>query len=111
MYSPNFTNIMPGGEGAFHSAELPLIMGTHDEAREKSSEFEYEVSHAMQDYWLAFAQDPSAGLTRMGWKPTLKGGVQSGIEFGFKNEIVVRPYSWSSLEKGCNKTAAVKNSE
>ncbi|KAH7198538.1 Alpha/Beta hydrolase protein [Fusarium flagelliforme] len=110
MYSPNFTNIMPGGEGAFHSAELPLIMGTHDEAREKSSEFEYEVSHAMQDCWLAFAQDPSAGLTRMGWEPTPKRGVQSGIEFGFKNEIVVRPYSWSSLEKGCNKAAAVKNS-
>ncbi|RGP65830.1 hypothetical protein FSPOR_7091 [Fusarium sporotrichioides] len=109
MYSPNFTNIMPGGEGAFHSAELPLIMGTHDEARGKSRKFEYEVSHAMQDYWLAFAQDPAAGLTRKGWKPTPKTGVQQGIVFGSDNKVVVKPYAWTSVETGCNKTGAAKN--
>ncbi|KAL4726902.1 hypothetical protein ACLX1H_005796 [Fusarium chlamydosporum] len=111
MYSPNFTNIMPGGEGAFHSAELPLIMGTHDEAREKSSKFEYEVSRYMQDFWLAFAQDPSSGLTGKGWNPTPKEGVQRGIEFGFDNKILVRSYAWTSLQKGCNKAAAVKSME
>ncbi|RGP60385.1 hypothetical protein FLONG3_10851 [Fusarium longipes] len=109
MYSPNFTNIMPGGEGAFHSAELPLIMGTHDEARGRSSAFEYEVSHSMQDFWLAFAQDPSSGLTRNGWEPTPKAGVQQGIEFGFDNKIVERPYAWISLQNGCNKAAAVRD--
>jgi carboxylesterase type B len=109
MYSPNFTNIMPGGEGAFHSAELPLIMGTHDEARGRSSEFEYEVSHSMQDYWLAFAQDPSAGLTRKGWGPTPKAGPQQGIEFGFNNEIVARSYVWTNLQNGCHKAVAVRN--
>lgn len=102
---------MPGGEGAFHSAELPLIMGTHDEARGKSSKFEYEVSHYMQDFWLAFAQDPSSGLTRKGWNPTPKEGVQKGIEFGFDNKILVRSYAWISLQKGCKKAAAVKNME
>ncbi|KAF4333754.1 chlorogenic acid esterase precursor [Fusarium beomiforme] len=66
MYSSNFTNIMPGGEGAFHVAELPLIFGTHDIARTKSGPFEFKVSHAMQDYWLAFIQDPSAGLMLIG---------------------------------------------
>jgi carboxylesterase type B len=109
MYSANFTNIMPGEEGAFHTAELPLIMGTHDEARSKSTKFEYEVSHTMQDYWLAFAQNPSAGLTEQGWDPTPVGGpdvVQKGIEFGFNNEIISRKYAWGSLQKTCKRAAA-----
>ncbi|KAM0206038.1 hypothetical protein ACHAQI_008529 [Fusarium lateritium] len=111
MYSANYTNIMPGGEGAFHSAELPLIMGTHDEARGKSTKFEYEVSHAMQDYWLAFAQNPLGGLTRLGWNPTPVGGVdvvQKGIEYGFNNSIVVRKYAWASLQITCKGAAAVR---
>ncbi|TDZ30760.1 Acetylcholinesterase [Colletotrichum trifolii] len=44
MYSGNFTNIMPGGPGAHHSAELPLIFGTHDIARGNSTVFEDRVS-------------------------------------------------------------------
>ncbi|KAF9869272.1 carboxylesterase [Colletotrichum karsti] len=83
MYSSNFSNIMPGGQGAFHSAELPLIFGTHDIARENSTQFEYDVSHEMQDLWLAFVQDPVDGLTDSGWDATPLGGLnttQTGID-------------------------------
>ncbi|KAF4449065.1 hypothetical protein F53441_7609 [Fusarium austroafricanum] len=91
LYSGNFTNIMPGKEGAYHSAELPLIFGTHGIARGKSTPFEVEVSHSMQDHWLAFIQDPVSGLDKLGWKPTSSGGLdtlQTGVEFGFKNEVL-----------------------
>ncbi|KAL5587230.1 hypothetical protein FOVSG1_012366 [Fusarium oxysporum f. sp. vasinfectum] len=110
MYSSNFTNIMPGDEGAFHSAELPLIFGTHDIARNKSGPFEYKISHSMQDYWLAFIQDPYAGLTKKGWKPTAGGydALQTGVEFGFDNEIVVRKYSFKSFQDGCKNATAVQ---
>ncbi|EXK33825.1 hypothetical protein FOMG_11054 [Fusarium oxysporum f. sp. melonis 26406] len=110
MYSSNFTNIMPGDEGAFHSAELPLIFGTHDIARNKSGPFEYKISHSMQDYWLAFIQDPYAGLTTKGWKPTAGGydALQTGVEFGFDNEIVVRKYSFKSFQDGCKNATAVQ---
>lgn len=110
MYSSNFTNIMPGDEGAFHSAELPLIFGTHDIARNKSGPFEYRISHSMQDYWLAFIQDPYAGLTTKGWKPTAGGydALQTGVEFGFDNEIVVRKYSFKSFQDGCKNATAVQ---
>jgi acetylcholinesterase len=63
----------------------------------------------MQDYWLAFAQDPSAGLTRKGWKPTPKTGLQQGIAFGSDNKVVVKPYVWTSMETGCSKAGAAKN--
>ncbi|KAF4950258.1 hypothetical protein FGADI_8309 [Fusarium gaditjirri] len=101
MYSSNFTNIMPGDQGAFHTAELPLIFGTHDIARNKSGSFEYKISHAMQDYWLAFIQDPYAGLAKRGWKPTAGGhdALQTGVEFGFDNKIVVREYSFKSFQE------------
>ncbi|KAF6831437.1 chlorogenic acid esterase precursor [Colletotrichum plurivorum] len=109
MYSSNFTNIMPGGQGAFHSAELPLIMGTHDIARENSTSFEYEVSDAMQDLWLAFIEDPENGLTKAGWEPTASGGLdttQTGVDIGFRNTLV-QPFSWASWQTACkNATVA-----
>lgn len=108
MYSSNFTNIMPGGEGAFHSAELPLIMGTHDIARENSTAFEYEVSDKMQDLWLAFIEDPENGLTKAGWEPTASGGLdttQTGVDIGFRSTLV-QPFSWASWQTACNNATA-----
>ncbi|GIZ38590.1 hypothetical protein CKM354_000200200 [Cercospora kikuchii] len=70
LYSGNFTNISPRGwMGAWHSAELPLIFGTHPNYRGNSTELEYQTSHAMQDAWVAFANDPVNGLASVGWKP------------------------------------------
>jgi hypothetical protein len=50
-------------------AELPLIFGTHPNYRGNSTEFEYEVSFAMQDAWYAFVNDTTNGLERNGWAP------------------------------------------
>ncbi|EQB43810.1 carboxylesterase [Colletotrichum gloeosporioides Cg-14] len=109
MYSSNFTNIMPGGQGAFHSAELPLIFGTHDIARENSTAFEYEVSDEMQDLWLSFIVDPENGPTSEGWDATLLGGLettQTGIDIGYQGTLV-QPFSWAAWETACiNSTVA-----
>lgn len=53
--------------GAYHESELPLLFGTHADFRGNSTPFEYEVSHTMQDTWVAFARDPENGLDRLGW--------------------------------------------
>ncbi|KAH7141910.1 Alpha/Beta hydrolase protein [Dactylonectria macrodidyma] len=59
VYAGNFSNITPLPQlGAAHSAELPLIFGTHYQFHQNSTQFEYEVSWAMQDLWLSFITNP-----------------------------------------------------
>ncbi|KAK1621675.1 hypothetical protein BDP81DRAFT_455986 [Colletotrichum phormii] len=103
MYPSNFTNIMLGGQGAFHSAELPLIFGTHDIARQNSTAFEYAVSEEMQDLWLCFIVNPEDGPIAEGWEVTPLGDletVQTGIDIGY-NGSVVQPFSWSAWQTAC----------
>ncbi|TDZ34569.1 hypothetical protein C8035_v010803 [Colletotrichum spinosum] len=109
MYSGNFTNIMPGGHGAHHSAELPLIFGTHDIARGNSTVFEDRVSDVMQDLWRAFVESPEDGPAKRGWAATPLGGLdetQTGVDLGFRG-TVLRKFSWSAWEAACtNETTA-----
>ncbi|TEA13119.1 putative secreted lipase [Colletotrichum sidae] len=109
MYSGNFTNIMPGGHGAYHSAELPLIFGTHDIARGNSTVFEDRVSDVMQDLWRAFVESPEDGPAKNGWAATPLGGLdemQTGVDLGFRG-TVLRKFSWSAWEAACtNETTA-----
>ncbi|KAH8688339.1 Alpha/Beta hydrolase protein [Ilyonectria robusta] len=58
-YAGNFSNISPlPWIGATHSAELPLLFGTHYEYRGNSTEFEWEVSYGMEALWLSFLSNP-----------------------------------------------------
>ncbi|KAF5708094.1 triacylglycerol lipase V precursor [Fusarium mundagurra] len=58
-YTGNFSNISPlPWIGATHSAELPLLFGTHYEYRGNSTEYEWEVAEGMQSLWLSFANNP-----------------------------------------------------
>ncbi|KAJ5945959.1 chlorogenic acid esterase precursor [Penicillium verhagenii] len=66
QYAGNFSNISPlPWFGAYHSSELPLVFGTHNEYRGRSTEFEWEVSYAMEALWLSFAEDPTRGPARV----------------------------------------------
>ncbi|KAJ5107508.1 chlorogenic acid esterase precursor [Penicillium angulare] len=66
QYAGNFSNISPlPWFGAYHSSELPLLFGTHDEYRGRSTKFEWEVSYAMEALWLSFAEDPTRGPSRV----------------------------------------------
>ncbi|KAF4475771.1 triacylglycerol lipase V precursor [Fusarium agapanthi] len=70
LYAGNFTNISPlPWLGAYHTAELPLIFGTH-EIEGPSTKFERKVSERMQDLYLRFASDPVHRLEKDGWPAT-----------------------------------------
>lgn len=60
-------------------------MGTDSDYRSASTPFETELSHKMQDLWLAFAQDPVNGLPRKGWQPYSAG---NAIAFGINGKLV-----------------------
>ncbi|GAQ39481.1 hypothetical protein AtubIFM55763_000063 [Aspergillus tubingensis] len=65
QYAGNFTNISPlPWFGAYHSAELPILFGTHYEYGGPSTQYEWDVSYAMQALWLSFVEDPSRGPVR-----------------------------------------------
>ncbi|KAJ5368843.1 uncharacterized protein N7496_008603 [Penicillium cataractarum] len=66
QYAGNFSNISPlPWFGAYHSAELPLLFGTHSEYGGASTSFEWNVSYAMEALWLSFAEDPTRGPVRL----------------------------------------------
>ncbi|KAE8368464.1 chlorogenic acid esterase precursor [Aspergillus caelatus] len=65
-YAGNFSNISPlSWFSAYHSSELPLLFGTHNEYRGRSTKFEWDVSYAMEALWLSFAEDPTRGPARV----------------------------------------------
>ncbi|KAK6855277.1 hypothetical protein PG995_008809 [Apiospora arundinis] len=104
LYTGNFTNIsrLPY-IGAVHSAELPMIYGTH-ELHGPSTPFESEVSRTMQDLWLSFMSDPSkaprsaSGVEWMKYDPSTK----SMLVFA-KDEKVTQFADRSLVEDFCKK--------
>ncbi|KAG9252332.1 Alpha/Beta hydrolase protein [Emericellopsis atlantica] len=88
LYDGNFTNISPRPWlGAYHTAELPLVFGTH-ETYGPSSPFEKLLSEKMQDRWLQFMKDPANGLKAAGWPQTSAGGQRSQIALlGARDEV------------------------
>ncbi|KAG6355477.1 hypothetical protein INS49_003439 [Diaporthe citri] len=68
-YYGNFTNVSPAPwMGAYHGAELPILMGTHPNFRGNSTPEEYATSQAFQNAYVAFARDPESGLAAQNWK-------------------------------------------
>lgn len=53
--------------GAYHSSELPMLMGTYDDFRGAGTPFEAQTSQVMQDFYLAFVRDPQDGMSDRGW--------------------------------------------
>lgn len=99
LYAGNFSNISPlWWEGPYHSSELPLIFGTSGIARGASTPFEIETSEKMQDYWLAFAEDPVNGLPAMGWNAYEPDG--DGVLLG--RDVASQPIAETRLEAPCD---------
>ncbi|KAM5366207.1 hypothetical protein ACJZ2D_010635 [Fusarium nematophilum] len=77
-YRGNFTNISRYfWVGAWHSADLPLIFGTHNDYFSPSTPFEAEVSLKMQDLFLAFGKDPKEGLANAGLASAASGNLMA----------------------------------
>lgn len=86
--------------GAYHSAEQPLIMGTHPNYRGPSTSLEYKTSYAMQDAWVAFASDPVKGLMRQDWPAYTQLGKKQVREFGAG--VAAKTISVASVEAQCD---------
>lgn len=52
---------------AFHSAEIPIVFGTASLSELPPTMIENELSAFVQSAWVAFARNPSQGLTELGW--------------------------------------------
>lgn len=85
--------------GAYHSSEVPLIMGTSGQFRGNNTAFESSVSAKMQDLWLAFISDPKGGLEKQDWKAYTPGG--NALVFG-NQDLVVGTIGVAELEAPCN---------
>lgn len=102
LYGGNFSNIAPRWwEAAYHSSDLPMVFGTHSIARSTSTPFEVEVSEHMQDYWLAFAEDPVRGLPALGWDGYAGRSDGESVLLGWKGKAS-QPISDRELESGCD---------
>ncbi|KAJ7605188.1 carboxylesterase [Roridomyces roridus] len=56
------------GSGAYHGSELEMVFGTAEDVSGEASGVQQEgVSGMMRQAWGAFAKDPRAGLTALGW--------------------------------------------
>ncbi|GAB1316308.1 hypothetical protein MFIFM68171_06518 [Madurella fahalii] len=81
-YAGNFTSLTPlPWMGAYHASDVPMVFGTY-EGMEGVTPFQREVAERMQDYVLAFMEDPRDGLRKKGWLPY---GETEGSSVGGRN--------------------------
>lgn len=57
------------GFGAFHTAEVPYVMGALGKGNRQFSEKDAQVSRSIQDQWLAFMRTGDPSLPGRGWPP------------------------------------------
>ena len=76
-----------------HASDIPISFGTYRllDHVANSTEFEVEVSRAMQDHIRAFVEDPYQGPQKsMGWRPMIASEPNGGdlIRFGAGGKVV-----------------------
>ena len=88
---------------AFHASDLPMLFGSYGilDAYETTA-LEVRTSRAMEDFVLAFAEDPVSGPGRMGWVPFNPGGKGGGtiLRFG-ADGAAVRNVSGNVVDGEC----------
>ena len=83
QYAGNFTNLTPvPWIGAFHGSDIPMVFGTY-RRRSDLTEYQEDVSAAMQDFLFAFMKDPEHGLKRKGWLPHNEPVAEAGFMMRF----------------------------
>jgi cholinesterase len=59
FFDASFANSYITAPGAYHASEIPLVFGTYPQVN--ATEFQTELSIAMQKAWADFAKDPTTG--------------------------------------------------
>lgn len=111
QYAGNFTNLTPlPWLGAYHASDIPMLMGTY-ELPGPATAFETSVAETMQDYLLAFIEDPENGLREKGWAPHTQRVSQGGemMRFALGDKVAVNA-SASVVDFACISGAPYNNS-
>ncbi|PVI01835.1 alpha/beta-hydrolase [Periconia macrospinosa] len=79
--------------GAYHASDIPISFGTYHllDHVANTTQFEIDVSQAMQDHMLAFVKDPYHGPQKdLGWKPMNTSEPNGGdlIRFGAGGKVI-----------------------
>lgn len=77
-----------------------MLMGTYGNFRGASTELEEATSRAFQDAYVAFASDPTGGLSGQDWEVYAALGDSNVREFGA--EVAAKDVSVSDLEALCD---------
>ncbi|KAK4191047.1 Alpha/Beta hydrolase protein [Podospora australis] len=103
-YAGNFSSITPlSWMGAYHASDVPMIFGTY--ARKQGvTDLQRKVAETMQDYILAFLEDPENGLKKKGWLPYGEGeGQKNMLRFasGPGSQSIERNVSAAEVDDAC----------
>ncbi|KAH8902371.1 alpha/beta-hydrolase [Coniochaeta sp. PMI_546] len=102
QYAGNFSNLTPlPWLGAYHAADIPLLMGSYERPGPATG-FEKQVAETMQDYLLAFVEDPEDGLRKKGWAPHTERVSVGGnmIRFAVADKVAINA-SASEVDFAC----------
>ena len=92
QYAGNWTNQGPlPWLGAYHSSDLVMLFGTYDTDVDPSTQpLEGKTSRTMEDFLLAFMEDPYNGPPSLGWVPYDPSGDNGGtiLRFGADGKAV-----------------------
>jgi carboxylesterase type B len=103
-YAGNFSSVTPlGWMGAYHASDVPMVFGTFETLgdREKVSDYQREVARRMQDYVLAFMENPESGLRERGWMPWLEAEGRSMMRFAGSKGLVEELVSADEVDDAC----------
>jgi acetylcholinesterase len=92
--------------GAYHGAETPLVFGSYEllDHVSKTTDFQVEVSHLLQDHVLAFLEDPCGGPEKLGWEPMATSDVYGGFlrRFGGSSGKATERISGNEVDGVCS---------
>lgn len=102
QYAGNYSNLTPfSWMGAYHGAHLPMIFGSYN-LTGGATDFQKQVAETMQDYVLAFLEDPKDGLKSLTWLPgSSRSGVDSSIVRFRAGDVVVQSINASDVDVAC----------
>lgn len=90
--------------GAYHSSELPMFFDTYSDIGGPGTAFQNATSRAMQDFYLAFANDPENGLAELGWSKYNGSAIMNlgGINNATGKEETYYELDAAVIEDACN---------
>ncbi|CAN8095427.1 unnamed protein product [Discula destructiva] len=103
------TALAPGA-GAYHSGEIPIVMGTNSLRTNSTPDTEEQakLTTAMVHAWAEFAKDPEQGLAKLGW-PQYDPMGDTLILLGDNNQSALATAPGTQYDAICNRSMTAGN--